>query len=229
MTDVAARFNHHHDADITHLLKGRVGSHPNFIDQSKAIQALADCMAERPAEVLPRFVALALRLTRASSAGLSLLEPDPAPGVFRWSCLQGALAPFENAAVPRDDSPCGITLDRNLPVLMAHPELSYDWAAEAGIVVPEVLLVPLHVGGGEPLGTLWVIGDEGHFNREHVRLLGELAHFAGVALKMVRNEAALRGRLAALETGGTGMTPSPVLAVKGAGTHNVPGSRPVTG
>ncbi|HTU12784.1 MAG TPA: GAF domain-containing protein [Allosphingosinicella sp.] len=190
-------------ADISPQLYGRVAAHPNFMGEARAIQALAACMAEQPAEVLPRFVALARELTGADSAGLSLLETEPAPGVFRWRCLHGALAPFDDAVVPRDDSPCGITLERNAPVLMSHPERHYGWAAAAGVVVPEVLLVPLHVGGGEPLGTLWVVAaGEGHFNREHARLLGELSFFAGIALRMVRSEAALRQRLAALEGDG---------------------------
>ena len=87
---------------------------------------------------------------------------------------------------------------------MAHPERFYDWAAAAGLSVPEVLLVPLRIGEARPLGTLWVVApQEGHFNREHARLLGELAHFAGIALKMVRSEAELRDRLAAHEGEGS--------------------------
>jgi hypothetical protein len=35
-----------------------------------------------------------------------------------------------------------------------HPERVYDWIAEANIIVPEVLLVPLYLGGKAPLGTL---------------------------------------------------------------------------
>jgi GAF domain-containing protein len=189
--------------DITAELYGRVAAHPNFMEQSRAIQALAACMAERPAEVLPRFVALAQELTGATSAGLSLFEPNPAPGVFRWRWLEGALASFEDKLIPRDESPCGIALDRNAPILVAHPEHHYSWAAASGVVAPEVLLLPLHLSGDEPLGTLWVVAPRAeHFNREHARLLGELARFAGIALRMVRCEADLRERLAALERGG---------------------------
>jgi GAF domain-containing protein len=186
--------------DITASLFSRVASHPNFMSQSEAIRDLAGCMADKPAEVLPRFVDLAQQLTGAASAGLSLLEADPAPGVFRWCWLRGTLAPFDDALVPRDDSPCGIVLDRDAPLLVAHPERFYDWVAETGLIVPEVLLVPLHIGGREPLGTLWVVAPgEGHFDREHVRILRELALFAGIALKMVRTETELRGRLATFE------------------------------
>ncbi len=175
--------------DITPSLYGRFAAHPNFPQQTRAIQALGACIAEHGAEILPRFVALARELTGGDSAGLSLLESEPAPGVFRWSCLQGAFAPFADSLIPRDNSPCGITLDRDAPVLMAHPEHHYEWAAEAGISVPEVLLVPLYIGSNEPLGTLWVVAPrEGHFDREHVRLLRELADFAGTTLAMVRGE-----------------------------------------
>ncbi|MCX7355881.1 MAG: hypothetical protein NTY59_13835 [Alphaproteobacteria bacterium] len=112
-------------------------------------------MADHPEEVLPRFVDLAMEITGGISAGLSLYEENPAPGVFRWRYLRGVLAPFENATTPRNFSPCGITLDRNGPVLSLHPERVYDWISNADIVVPEVLLVPLYLGGKEPLGTLW--------------------------------------------------------------------------
>lgn len=194
----------HVGLDITASLYGRFATHPDFMKQLRAIQALAACMADQPAGILPRFVALAQELTGAASAGLSLFEADPAPGVFRWHCLQGEFAPFEDSLIPRDNSPCGITLDRDAPVLMAHPELYYDWAASAGLSVPEVLLVPLYIGSTEPLGTLWVVAPrEGHFNREHVRLVRELAHFAGIALEKARSGAALHDRLAASRGGGS--------------------------
>lgn len=187
---------------ITEQLGKRVGSHPDFAGQSAAIQALAQCMADRPEEVLPKLVELAMRLAEGTSAGLSLLEPEPAPGVFRWRWLHGELARFENAIVPRDDSPCGVTLDRRAPVLVAHPETAYAWIAAERLTPPEVLLVPLYVGGEAPAGTLWIIAPkEGHFHREHARLAAELAHFAGIALKMLHQQDGLRAELAAARGG----------------------------
>src|SRR5690606_30993592 len=121
-------------------------------------------IAADPDNALPKFVALAMELTGASSAGLSLYESGPHDGVFRWTHLQGSFARFEDATTPRNYSPCGVTLDRDAPVLSRHPERYYEWISDAGIVVPEVLLVPLPIGAEEPLGTLWVVGDEeGHF------------------------------------------------------------------
>jgi two-component sensor histidine kinase len=165
-------------------------------DEKQAILALAVAMADAPADILPKFVELAMTLTGSVSAGLSLYEPEPAPGVFRWRHLCGLLAPFENATTPRHDSPCGITLDGNRPTLSSHPERVYPWIVEAGIVVPEVLLVPLYIGSEEPLGTLWIVSDrEGHFHQGHADTATELARFAGIALKMTREEERLRAAL----------------------------------
>ena len=182
------------DLFVTEELFRRPTMPPNFLGEKAAIQDLAARMASDPESVLPRFVDLAMRLTGGESAGLSIYEPLPSPGVFRWRYLQGRLAAFENALTPRDFSPCGVTLDRNQPILSRHPERYYTWISDANIVVPEVMLVPLYVGTGEPVGTLWIVSDaeEGHFNEEHSRLAMELASFVGIALKMLRTEATLK-------------------------------------
>jgi two-component sensor histidine kinase len=164
--------------------------------ENRALQQLATRMLDHPEEVLPRFVELAMEITGGSSAGVSLYEENPAPGIFRWRYLHGKLAPFENATTPRNFSPCGITLDENRPVLSRHPEVFYDWISDAKIVVPEVLLVPLYLGGTEPLGTLWIVSDrEGHFDAADARLAGELATFVGTALRMLNTQKALKQAL----------------------------------
>lgn len=182
------------DLFVTEELFRRKASPPDFLGEKQAIQELAARMASDPNAVLPRFVDLAMRLTGGVSAGLSLYEPLPSPGVFRWRYLQGSLATFEHALTPRDFSPCGVTLDRRHPILSRHPERYYTWISDANIVVPEVMLVPLYVGTDEPIGTLWVVSDseEGHFNEEHSRTAMELASFVGIALKMLRTEARLQ-------------------------------------
>ena len=177
------------DVFITDELDRRAPKKTDYLQEKLALQDLAARMADQPEEVLPRFVDLALEMTGGVSAGLSLYEEEPAPGVFRWQYLRGVLAPFNGATTPRDFSPCGITLDRNAPVLSQHPERVYGWIADANIVVPEVLLVPLYLGGKVPLGTLWIVSArEGHFDSGHARALTELAAFVGIALRMVRSE-----------------------------------------
>ena len=181
---------------ITDELATRPIKPADHLREKQAIQDLAMRMADQPQQVLPRFVDLAMELTGGVSAGLSLYEPEPAPGVFRWRYLRGSLAPFEHATTPRNFSPCGVTLDRNGPVLSRHPERVYDWIVDAGIVVPEVMLVPLSFGGCLPIGTLWIVSEqEGWFDAGHARSMTELAAFLGIALRMLDGERQLQAAL----------------------------------
>ena len=189
------------DVYITDELDRRAPTKADYLKEKLALQDLAARMAEQPEDVLPRFVDLAMEMTGGVSAGLSLYEENPAPGVFRWRYLRGILSPFEEATTPREFSPCGITLDRNAPVLSLHPERVYNWISDANIVVPEVLLVPLYLGGGAPLGTLWIVSEkEGHFDRGHARVMTELAAFVGIALRMLKVEQRLKASLEQQET-----------------------------
>jgi GAF domain-containing protein len=182
---------------ITNALSGRPPRRVNYLGEKVALQDLTERMSRAPAEVLPRFVELAMQLTAGVSAGLSLLEPDDLK-TFRWRNLCGTLSAFEGACTPRDDSPCGITLNENRPVLTRYSERGYQWIADTGVILPEVLLVPLFIDGPEPLGTLWVVSDEeGHFDSGDARVATELATFVGIALKMKRNEERLRSALEA--------------------------------
>jgi two-component sensor histidine kinase len=189
------------DVYVTDELNRRAPRKVDYLQEKLALQDLAGRMATQPEEVLPRFVDLAMEMTGGISAGLSLYEENPAPGIFRWRYLRGVLAPFEQATTPRDFSPCGITLDRNEPVLSRHPERVYNWISDAKIVVPEVLLVPLYLGGKEPLGTLWIVSDkEDHFDIGHARVMTELAAFVGIALRMLNTESRLKEALEQQET-----------------------------
>lgn len=184
------------DVFITDQLERRPPKKTDYLQEKLALQDLAARMVDQPEEVLPRFVDLAMEMTGGISAGLSLFEENPAPGVFRWQYLRGALSPFNGATTPRNFSPCGITLDRNGPVLSVHPERVYSWIADANITVPEVLLVPLYLGGTAPLGTLWIVSAEkDHFDSGHARAMTDLASFVGIALRMLQSERRLQGAL----------------------------------
>ena len=181
------------DVFITHELLLRAPKKADYLQEKLALQDLARQMVEHPAGVLPHLVDLAIEICDGISGGISLYEPDPAPGVFRWHYLRGSLEKFSGGTTPRDFSPCGVTLDLKTPVLSAHPERVYLWLADAGIAVPEVLLVPLYVGGATPLGTLWIVSaNEGHFDSGHARIMTELAAFAGMALRMAQTEERLQ-------------------------------------
>ena len=178
------------DVFITDELPRRPVGSADYLREKLAMQDLARQMVEHPGEVLPKLVSLAMEICGAASAGLSLYEPlEGTPGIFRWHHLVGILERFNGATTPRDFSPCGICLDQGRPTLAVHPERVYDWIADAGIVVPEVLLVPLFAGKEKPLGTLWIVAHPGQqFNSNHSRVAGELASFAGIAFKMIEHE-----------------------------------------
>lgn len=181
---------------ITDVLEKRPPKRADAEARKDALLTLAKAMAQRPEALLPQFVDLAMELAGGVSAGISLYEERPEPGIFRWKYLQGILSPFEGAIVPRDNSPCGVSLDQERTVLAAHPERLYDWIAEQNIVVPEVLLVPLYVGGEQPFGTLWIVAPrEGHFDRSDEQMAGELAQFVSNALEVLGRERTLKAEL----------------------------------
>ncbi len=59
------------DLYITESLAARPVRKADHKAEKQALRALIACMAERPAEVLPQLVALAMKLTSGTSAGLS--------------------------------------------------------------------------------------------------------------------------------------------------------------
>ena len=184
---------------VTDKLHARKGPVPDYLREKLAIQDLADHMANHPAEVLPRLVRLAMDICSAESAGISILESETQQ--FRWFGLSGVLSVFEGTTTPRNHSPCGVCIDQLEPILMENPERAYEWIREAGIEVPEVLLVPLQVKGQAPIGTLWIVAKAGgHFDSGHARVMTELASFAGVALRMIQAEERLTAALAQQET-----------------------------
>jgi two-component sensor histidine kinase len=182
------------DIIINEELARRSSTTPDYVREKLAIRDLADDMANDPKEVLPRLVRLAMEASEAVSAGISILEHSDRQ--FRWFALHGSLAGCEGMRTPLDFSPCGITLAHNAPMLMKHPETVYDWMREAGIVMPELLLVPLQLkqpNEAGAIGTLWVVAPKDrHFSQDHARILGELAAFSAVALRMIQAEEKLQ-------------------------------------
>ncbi len=184
---------------ITDQLEYRRIERADFLKEKIALQDLASRMVTDPDAVLPRFVELAMQMTGGTSAGLSIFDKNASE--FKWLHLCGELAAFEGATTPRNYSPCGVTLDVLAPVLCRHPEWAYSWVADAQIVLPEVLLVPLLIGGKEAIGTLWIAsGVDEHFTSEHARVASELATFVGIAMHVKRGEERIKQALEAQET-----------------------------
>src|SRR5438874_3449961 len=184
---------------VTEQLFRRVAGPADHLKERLAVRNVAKQMVNDPPKVLPLLVDLAMELCGAVAGGISVYEKTGE--LFRWQHLRGTLELFNGATTPRDCSPCGITLDHRSVVLVQRPERVYSWLVEAGVSLPECLLVPLYVGGAEPLGTLWIVSEEvGHFNKGHAEALEELAGFTGIALQMIRSEERLKSALDRQET-----------------------------
>jgi two-component sensor histidine kinase len=179
---------------VTDRLFSRPADSPDHLREKLALQDLARHMSDEPSKVLPRLVHLAMELCEAGSAGVSILERET--DEFRWFGLAGVLSVFEGEKTPRHNSPCGVCLDVESPVLLERPERAFDWIREANISTPEVLLVPLSRSGLDAIGTLWVVSDTiGHFNSGHARMLTELSSFAAMVLRMIQTEEQLHAAL----------------------------------
>jgi hypothetical protein len=71
-------------------------------------------------QTLPETV---LEVTGSDSAGGSLLNKDGKR--FYWPAIAGIWKPHVRGGTPRGFGPCGDVLDRNIPLLVQHPELRY--------------------------------------------------------------------------------------------------------
>ena len=136
--------------------------------------------------LLHKLVELVLELCRAASAGVSILEPGGANGIFRWHAIAGAFAANLGGTMPREASPCGTVIARDSVLLFDCPERYYPALRGVKPRVYEALLAPWHVAG-EAVGTLWAVSHSPRheFDADDARLLASLARFASAAHQMV--------------------------------------------
>jgi hypothetical protein len=110
---------------ITDELLRRPPATPDYLREKRAMQDLAQQMADRPTEIVPRLVALAMEICDGVSAGVSVLDPEI--NRFRWLGVQGALAAMQGVTVPRENSPAGLCLKIGGPILFAQPGRAFGW------------------------------------------------------------------------------------------------------
>ena len=158
---------------------------PDYEAESRALAELARELAFNPQNFLQKLVETTLRLCRAHSAGISILEADSEPAVLRWRAVAGRYAGIAGGTIPLATSPCGTVVERDAALLFGYPERHYAYPIEIDAPLVEALLTPFHVGGF-PVGTLWVIAhDEGRqFDNEDVRILDRLSRFASAGYQM---------------------------------------------
>lgn len=98
----------------------------------------------------------AMALCGAHSAGISMFSPSGFD-TLTWLGVVGELAPLDQHVFPRDDSACGICFSYRAPQLFRLPHLYFSWIKKAGVLMQELLVVPIQGPYGAFFGTMWVV------------------------------------------------------------------------
>src|SRR5688572_30606308 len=178
------------DVDILAALKVRPRRASRLAEEHQAFRVLAAEMAANPRNMLQRLVEVAVDLCDAHTSGISLLEGD----VFRWEAVAGVFAAARGGTMPRDQSPCGVCIDRDATQLMHLADRCFPaLLAEPRFV--EALLIPFHING-KPVGTVWVVShtEDRKFDQEDERIIRELSLFASAGWQLLQTSEALADR-----------------------------------
>lgn len=181
------------DVITTAELDRRPARAPDFESESRALVGLMRALREADANVLQQLAETALDLCRAQSAGVSIEEEERGLRVFRWHGAAGRWARFLGETVPRDASPCGTVLDRNMPLLMTRPERHFTFPHVDVPPIAETLLVPF-TAGGAIVGAVWLGAhdDSRPFDREDLRVLLSLSECASLAHQALARNAKMQ-------------------------------------
>jgi GAF domain-containing protein len=154
--------------------------------ETEALFALSRTLAQEPSRALQRLVDLAMKLTGADSAGLSLDDHDGEERIFRWVATTGELARYKNSSVPRDLSPSRAATDARRALVLRDPGRHYPYISQLHVPVRQALLVPF-ARTGRPVGTLWVVAHRTQkvFTSEDVRIVQALTTFAAAILDTI--------------------------------------------
>ena len=170
--------------------RGAPTAHRDWLEEHRAFTTLASDMASNPRNMLQKLVEVAVDLCDAHTAGISLLEGD----VFRWEAVAGVFAAARGGTMPRDQSPCGVCIDRDATQLMHLADRCFPaLLAEPRFV--EALLIPFHING-KPVGTVWVVShtEDRKFDQEDERIVRELSLFASAGWQLLQTSEALAAR-----------------------------------
>jgi len=172
----------------------RTARSPDHQAESHVLVWLAEEMARAPGAIFERLAEAVLKLTRAESAGISLLNQRE--GRFIWPAVAGIWSRHVGGGAPRDASPCGSVLDRNQALYFARPQRYFNALAAVSPAIEEGLLVPFHIDG-KPMGTIWAVAHDAgrQFDSEDERLLVGLSKFTAAAFRTLSG----RGELAYLD------------------------------
>ena len=162
-------------------LKRRPARSPDYEQESRALVALVEALAESPRTILQTLADTILHVCRAGSAGISLLSKEDGGKRFYWPAIAGQWKPHIGGGTPRDFGPCGDVLDCNAPLLMRQLQRRYTYFEPVKPPVEEALLVPFYVQG-KAVGTIWAVAhNDRKFDAEDERLMKSLGKFASSA------------------------------------------------
>ncbi len=164
----------------TEELRRRPSRPPDYEKENRSLEALARALAYSPRTILQTLAETIIDITQSDSSGISLLTPDGQR--FYWPALAGRWTPLIGGGTPRDWGPCGVVLDRNMALLMRHPEWRYTDFLSISPPAVETLVVPFYLGG-KAVGTIWAVmhDDRRKFDAEDERLMTRLSTFASTA------------------------------------------------
>src|SRR5467141_200825 len=109
----------------TEELRRRPSRPPDYEKENRSLEALVRALAYSPRTILQTLTETILEITQSDSSGVSLLTPDGQR--FYWPALAGRWTPHIGGGTPRDWGPCGVVIDRNMSLLMRHPEWRFTY------------------------------------------------------------------------------------------------------
>jgi len=171
---------------------------PDYKAESYALAALAEVMTTSPDKIFQKLADIAMDLCNAGSAGVSISEEEKEKDIFRWRATSGEYQKYLGGTMPRNNSPCGVVVDRNSAQLMTDMVKYYPYVSALEAPPTEVLLVPFHLNS-LPVGTVWVVAHsyERKFDLEDLRIIQSLTRFASLAVQNMAKESHLQTALQA--------------------------------
>lgn len=177
------------DVLVTEDLHRRPSRPPDYRAEADAMAALTAALADPGSDALHALADAIVRMGIAESSGVSvrITGEDAAQCLLRAAA--GRWRDHVGITLRLDQTPCGVTIERNAACLFDRPE-RYFPVPDVVPALHEMLMVPLRLDG-EAIGAVWAAFHEPTraFEREDVRLLLRLAAPAAVAFRM---ETALR-------------------------------------
>jgi GAF domain-containing protein len=159
--------------------------------QLSGMRRLAEAFVARPETILQELVEIAIELTGADSAAISLVREDGTEDRFyHWVASSGVYSGFMDAMLPRYPSACGICLERGRPQLIRVLPRFFEILGVEAPPVTDGLLLPWRAD--QTQGTIFVMAHEREeaFDAEDCQLMETLADFAALAVRQQRLHAA---------------------------------------